>query len=445
AEFDANGMRPFSVTTAGGGTFTVQGIAAAAAVPITQFAPFAAEWPRVVDGTIGDAEGWRAPVLRTTSPRFEVTTLDAADVRIVNSERVWWTCPQCPATGFSSPTIADANVLVHRRLARSTSSALQPGLFADDARTFSHLARGESEVIGYAVYQPGAGSLPSVPNGLAWLDWTTVRYRRMPFSLTPRTFDSDGEDPVEFAVSFPESADPPGASSFTWALRTPDGVTTETTPPSTRTFSRVLRSDGETSLVFDIHDRTGRLIGIDTVKGTVNVLKPRWRFTSVTKLREVGDVNGNPRAFWEPSTPGAWLQLAADYNKNTRFQRDLLADVTRGVLYFHTVVLPTEQVRHFGMRLQLGAMTLPQLLGLLPHIGLASDQPYPADWYALSETGSNRSGTIQGTFFVSNTVLAEKSSDKRTLTGTFRIGEAMHMAGVPPHYVEYAFTATRIP
>jgi hypothetical protein len=165
----------------------------------------------------------------------------------------------------------------------------------------------------------------------------------------------------------------------------------------------------------------------------------------VTKLREVGDVNGNPRAFWEPSTPGAWLQLAADYNKNTRFQRDLLADVTRGVLYFHTVVLPTEQVRHFGMRLQLGAMTLPQLLGLLPHIGLASDQPYPADWYALSETGSNRSGTIQGTFFVSNTVLAEKSSDKRTLTGTFRIGEAMHMAGVPPHYVEYAFTATRIP
>ena len=445
AEYDANGMRPFTVTTVGGGTFTVQAIAAAAAVPITQFAPFLAEWPRVVDGTIGDAEGWRAPVLRTTSPRTDVTTLDPADVRIVNSERVWWTCPQCPATGFSSPTIDDVNVLVHRRLARSTSSTLQSGLFADDARTFSHLSRGESEDIGYALYQPGVGSLPSVPNGLAWLDWTSVRYRRMPFSLTPRTFESDGEDSLEFSVSFPVASDPAGASSFTWSLRTPEGVVTETTAPSARSYRRLLRTDGAAELVFDVYDRAGRLIGIDTARGTVNVLKPRWRLTSVTKLREVGNVNGNPRAFWEPTAPGPWPQLEVDYINNTNFQRDLLEDVTRGVLYFHTVVTPTDTVRHFGMRLQFSAMSLEQVLNQLPRLRLASDARSPAGWYALAETGNNRSGSIQGTFFVSNTVRADKSSDKRTLTGTFRIGEAMHLAGVPPHYVEYAFTATRIP
>ena len=74
------------------------------------------------------------------------------------------------------------------------------------------------------------------------------------------------------------------------------------------------------------------------------------------------------------------------------------------------------------------------------------DPPYVCDWNGASITGDDGSGTISGTYYINTTIAATKSGV--TLSGTLRIGDGrgnINGSFPPLHYIDYTFTATRVP
>ena len=117
-EFLDNGIKPFTVSTFGGGTYTVTGVSMAAMDFISGLRndlKFPEEWPSVVaTGTIGDAQHWRTdaklkgwylpPVVKA-----QQVDLDPAKVFLLRDFEHWWECVGCFDNGFRVG-IPDVNV-----------------------------------------------------------------------------------------------------------------------------------------------------------------------------------------------------------------------------------------------------------------------------------------------------------------------------------------------
>lgn len=242
---------------------------------------------------------------------------------------------------------------------------------------------------------------------------------------------------------------PPGGYYIDWDFGDGSPVVRTT---GAAVVSHQYTSAGTHSLVAVLRSGVGssapdRLLA--TARGRVVVDPPpkeAWRMTSLTKVAEVGNVDPNdPGAFWGGGPDG--LIYGGLYASHRNVMLPLLTTPAEGVLYRYT---RTEGTLAFGVQ-RVAAGAAPNLQ-FQSHVVLASTCNFASCgmWYDLTITGDNTSGAING-FNVLSTIAAIKGSDGVTLTGTFRVAEG----GVPVvdgqpelrplHYVDYSFTAVRVP
>lgn len=209
------------------------------------------------------------------------------------------------------------------------------------------------------------------------------------------------------------------------------------TTAATRSVRAVLRN-GAGSAAPDV------LLATANGKVTVTDPKQAWRLTSLTKVAEVGNVDpNNPHDFWNGAVTYGLLYLA-----HRSVMLPLLAAPQDGVIYLYAngPTFPQNvgiQRNVAGTPLNLQSQAIVLVAATCTFAGC--DQ-----WWNLSITGDNRSGGING-FATLSTISAIKSADGVTLTGTFRVTEggvpivdgqpALH----PIHYIDYSFTAVRVP
>jgi hypothetical protein len=88
---EQGGMEPFDLRLKNGLLVNIKAIAGVHYVNVIDDAKLAAQWTRVANGTIGDAEGWPTPELH-----WEKDKLDTAKVYLLDELQHWWECAQCP-------------------------------------------------------------------------------------------------------------------------------------------------------------------------------------------------------------------------------------------------------------------------------------------------------------------------------------------------------------
>lgn len=468
AQFDATGvMQPFSVTTAGGGTYSVTSMQQAS--PINQLfkKKLSGQYPTVVAGTIGNIAGWPTPQLRAFV-RTDVSTtnkdIDANDVILADGLQHWWKCPGCANSGYSTgETPVEDHFLLWRRVSRradGTYGALPPTIFTYAILSAPDITPGLDAYNGYALYQPGPGSGVNSPNGRAWLDWQTVHYRKLPITVSPKNPEITAKTDLTFTGTVTGA---PAGSTYRWRVTEPasppeKGTPTVTPVPLVQTISR----DGETTVIFEVFDPNNqRLLAADTSKVELTLPpKQAWRFTSVTRVAEVGVINlANPQAYFTSSVgtlDGRDIFYSGDYTEYVRHKATMdqvLANPPVGVIYFVSglaagVRAVALQVTAVGIapdltRTASGSTQGPSGLAA----ACAPVNTFQCAWYGINVTGDDTSGSITGKWFAQSTISATKDQDGVTLTGTIRLGEAGLVANyaIPAHYVEYSFSATRVP
>lgn len=275
AEFDAlNGMKPFTVSTPGGGTYTVTGIGAGAGINWNLEASLVADWPSVVAGTIGAS--WPATQLRGFGASG-VVDLDATDLVLLPLYDHWWKCPSCTSSGFVATNVTndDRTLLfrVAKQAAAGTWGLLAPTIVTLGSASAEELKPALSATSGFALYQAGAGSSLGNPRGMGWIDWKKVLYRRLPTTISPKTLTPSQDTTVTFTGTVPNL---PAGARFEWKLVSPTGTTTPTT---TLAHTAQISSSGLSRMILTVIDGpTGRPIGVDTA--TIGSSTLSWRLTS---------------------------------------------------------------------------------------------------------------------------------------------------------------------
>jgi hypothetical protein len=302
AEFTEQGMKPFPVSTIGGGTFTVTSIGTAQAFMTEQTAALAAQWPRVVSGTIGNNEGWPGTQVRGRKTPTGIADLDATDLILLEPYDHWWRCAACLNSGYRATGIPDSE---DRTLLFRTAGASGNGTFGELSTTLFSMSQYSANdikpaleaTVGFVLYQPGPGSSLGVARGQSWLDWKTVRYRQLQTTMTPREFEASKDTSVTFNVS---AQNVPAGATYEWyySSSSTETRTTTTTPMHTR----VLSDPGPGKMVVTIVDgATGRAIGRDSTVFTLKAQK-KWRLLTFqqTSLTNTFPANHQPAApTWE--------------------------------------------------------------------------------------------------------------------------------------------------
>ncbi len=283
AEFDASGtMTPFTVTTNGGGTFTVTAIAIGSFMNLLLESQLNTEWPTVVAGTIGDSEGWATPDLRGqifSETGNTLETLKPADVPLVDPLPHWWRCLACPVSGYSINNDAvDSRLLLWRRVSRRTDGTYGPlpaTLFTEASFAATDITPGLEATSGFALYQPGPGSSKNSANGTGWLDWQTVRYRKIPAAITPA--DPSGSTGTDIALTLTLTG-PPGNLEYQWDFADGPRVIT-TTLATAHKWANV----GTYPISVLARDKTSKQ-QVAKASATVEVTAPlqAWKFTSMS-------------------------------------------------------------------------------------------------------------------------------------------------------------------
>lgn len=273
AEFvDAtNSVIPFQVATTGGGVFTVTalGIPLPTGYPIEN--ALATQWARVLDGTIGGQEGWPTTQLRGHVQNPKVSgdfDFDATGFMLGEQIFHWWKCAACPANPVSSDD--GGKLMVWRRASRRPDGswpALPALLYSSAGFSQADVAPALEATSGFAIYLPGPQSTAGNPAGTAWLDWKTIRYRRLPATVTPD--DQSVVEETEFTFTGSAPGAPPGVK-YSWRLAG-DAQEQETAQP---TWKKTISRPGINNVVFEVREGTTyRVIATDTA-GVTLTLRP---------------------------------------------------------------------------------------------------------------------------------------------------------------------------
>lgn len=287
AVFTDDGITPFTVATIGGGTFTVTAIGGAEGFNIVSASGLEAQWPTVVNGTIGTAEGWPATQLRGATADGNVIDLDPNDRVLLNPYTHWWRCATCANSGFVPTNIPneDNRWLLFRRATRNANgsySPLLPTMFTSASYSAEEIKPALESTQGFALYQPGAGSGFGMANGQSWIDWKTVRYRRLPTTIAPKNVEASRDTTVNFSATVDNV---PANARFQWLLQAPLGETPVTT--TVPTHARVLSEPGNAKMVLFILDNvTGLPIGTDTSLLAIDAPK-KWQFLTLQQTQIV--------------------------------------------------------------------------------------------------------------------------------------------------------------
>lgn len=283
AEFDANGaMTPFTVTTAGGGTFTVTAIAIGSFMNFLLEDRLRTEWPSVVAGTIGESEGWATPDLRGqifSETGNTLETLKPTDVPLVDQLPHWWRCLTCPVSGYSiNNQSVDSRLLLWRRVSRRADGSYGPlpaTFFTEASFAATDITPGLESTSGFVLYQPGPGSSQNSANGTGWFDWQTVRYRKIPATITPAA--PSGPTNADIALTLTLTG-APGNLEYQWDFADGPKVVT-TTLATTHKWTNV----GTYSISVLARDKTTKQhVAKATAEVVIGPALPVWKFTSMT-------------------------------------------------------------------------------------------------------------------------------------------------------------------
>ena len=259
-----NSVKPFQVPTSGGGVFTVTGLGIPLPVGYPVESGLATQWPRVLDGTIGNQEGWPTSQLRGHVSNGEVNDdFDFDETGFILGEQIfhWWKCAACPANTVTNRD--GGKVMVWRRASRRADGSwpvLPPQLYDQAGFSQSDVAPALEATSGFAIYVPGAQSTVGNPVGTAWLDWKNIRYRRLPATVTPD--DESISEETEYTFTGTVSGAPAGVK-YTWKLAG-DLSEQQTAQP---TWTTTISNAGINHVIFEVREgATFRILATDTAR-----------------------------------------------------------------------------------------------------------------------------------------------------------------------------------
>lgn len=275
-----NGWSPVSVTTISGVTYTIAFIVPIHYPVLVENDKLTAQYQRVTAGTIGDAEGW--PARPTLHSKYGVH--DTASMYLLDVLEQWWECEGCADHGFRPPTIdmtpVPTKVVLFNNTGRKKDGTWNPmpprfgrGFVAGN---YSHEAlRGEAEeVVGFALYQPGQGSFAGGAMNEAWLDWVTVKYRKLPLLLSPDTVVALRDTTVSYTATV---TGPPAGSTYRWTYK---GNVIDSVDKAANTHSRTMDEMRNAKMYAAVLEPgTKRPIARDSAD---IVFSKMWKFTTAS-------------------------------------------------------------------------------------------------------------------------------------------------------------------
>jgi hypothetical protein len=185
------------------------------------------------------------------------------------------------------------------------------------------------------------------------------------------------------------------------------------------------------------------------------VTKQAWRLTSLVKVAEVGIVDpNNPQAYFRDAFGNYYGGEYGRWFNHTQDMGTILATPSLGVIYFWCCGTASEIQVGLQVTAAGAAPNLTRNVDQGPTVGLAGYCVTPntanlptCDLYSVTVTGDDKSGTISGMWLTESKISATKGADGITLTGTLRVAEAGWATGnsIPVHYIDYQFTAQRVP
>lgn len=278
-QFSEQGMTPFLLPNKNGTANMVRAIGGIHYVNVIDDAKLAAQWTRVANQTIGDAEGWPVPKLH-----WEKAELDTASTYLLDELQHWWQCAQCPdkvptpaqlpATASRVQRFQAVNIGTGGGSPELSAGFSSMSLSAED--TFDEDERINRK--GFVVYNPIEAD-SWVGTAIGWLDWRTVTYRKL--ELEPSEEEISFSQDTTITLTLTPSEPPPNGSRYRWLLRTAD--TQDSTETTTPTHTRDLEAGTDGWLVFSaLEGEHKRPIARDSIRVSPGEDGPFWRILTIS-------------------------------------------------------------------------------------------------------------------------------------------------------------------
>lgn len=278
-EFSEQGMTPFTLSNANGTAMTVRAIGGVHYVNVVNDGKLAAQWPRVANGTIGDAEGWPTPELH-----WEKDQLDTARTYLLDELQMWWECAECPERTPRPAQLPATASHVQRFQSISVGSGsggALSGLFSSASLsaedTFKEGERLDRK--GFVVLHPVEqdGFVGGVAIG--WLDWQGVAFRKLELTPSLESIESTKDTTITLTVTPSEA--PPTGTRYRWLLRTDDlQDSVETTVPN---HTREIEAGTDGWLVFSaLEGEHKRPIARDSIRVSGEASVAAWRILTLS-------------------------------------------------------------------------------------------------------------------------------------------------------------------
>jgi hypothetical protein len=476
-ELTESGIRPFTVINRDGSSYEVRAVTVQMHRSVIEGPNIASHWPRVLAGTVGEAEGWPEPELHWEKAALD----DSKPIILAEGLKHWWECPDCPGFIPPLPDLEEASRPLGFQTRRIIGGVMPQ--IPDEKRMLATMRWSSDSVAsdteptttGHVLYMPQAFVTIGACEGeserwtrpacdadvvveersgflAGWLGWRTVQYAKVSLRPSPAILELSGASTESFALNPTQPL--PSGTTYSWVLRTEagrDSVAT-TVPTHTRDFDAGV----EGTLLIMAHEAgTKRIIALDSVE--VKGAAPYWIITSIQDADTLYD---------------------ADFPPNGPFV-DLLARPGSGLLMLETTPTGTQlslRVRKSGVWTPADCCVFPPFnaalhhqlrLGVSPSVANAVG-PFFADWRQSSWSQSTEdlgSGTMTGRFVDGTRTyniegqgtqvgpeLALKLSVTRngklmtgflSLTAWYEDAEDGEV-DTPPEEYRFTFTATRI-
>lgn len=274
----STGWTPITVTNFVNITFTIKAIYPVSYFAMVQESILAEQFARVKSGTIGDADGW--PTKAAIRSKFGAH--DTASFFALDSLPIWWECAVCADHGYRAPSLdvtpAPTRVQLFKRTFRDDGGAWTPfppiltSALGSSWISATRLGSSSELTSGNVLYQPGRGSSANFAVRAAWLDWVTVRYRKLPVKITPDTVFALNDTTVTFTAS---ATGAPAGSTYRFLYK---GTAVDSTDKNTATYARPLNERRNAKVYATVLEpTTKRPIGRDSA---VVKFATMWKFTS---------------------------------------------------------------------------------------------------------------------------------------------------------------------
>lgn len=296
------GLQPTTIIGPDGEAFVVKSIMPVAERPFIDTPAVAANWAKVLNGTVGDSDGWPTVELRWAKDK-----LDTAKVFVGDTLTHWWECSQCPDFGVqvpsAPPNATKPQAFQYGHIVGGVMAALPDHLVlpktrwrpdsvvSDVAETITghHILLAQHEI------EPG-----KVAGG--WLDWQTVKYRKVSLHPNPAMLEFQQDTTVN--VSLAPSQALPAGTTYSWILATQS--TRDSVTSVNGAHARDLKSGDDGYLVILAHEagQHKRIIARDSIRIQHVTPVPFWKLKTFVDVDDLVDPPGE-----DPDQGGPLFEL----------------------------------------------------------------------------------------------------------------------------------------